>query len=171
MFVRRARGGANWLMSPCIRRIAPSASTRTLISSSVFPSAPAIGLSGQIRIYDAAGHRLVDTLDLSIPAGPDPSHRVTAPAATGIPLPASIPTSPTTTTPAVRMTPADLHDYQLITIGGLENFHFYPVIVHGNVATIYPHNHVLRYGHRYIVQIDPGVLNPARECFCGLPYG
>jgi hypothetical protein len=134
-----------------------------------FSSAPAIGLSGQIRIYDAAGHRLVDTLDMSIPAGPDPSHRVTAPAESGIPLPASIPTSPTTTTPAVRTTPADLHNYQLITIGGLENFHFYPVIVHGNVATIYPHNHALHYGHRYIVQIDPGVLNPAGSASVGFP--
>jgi pectinesterase len=35
-----------------------------------FPSAPALGNAGQIRIYDAADDRLVDTLDLSIPAGP-----------------------------------------------------------------------------------------------------
>jgi pectinesterase len=132
-----------------------------------FPSPPTIGKSGLIRIYDAGGHHLVDTLDLSIPACPDPSRRVAAPPATGIPLPASIPTSPTTTTPAVRMTPADLHDYQLTTIGGLDDFHFYPIIVHDNVATIYPHNHVLRYGHRYIVQIDRGVLNPALGGFAG----
>jgi len=132
-----------------------------------FSSAPTIGTSGQIRIYDAAGHRLVDTLDMSIPAGPDPSRRVTAPAEPGIPLPDSIPTSPTTTTPAVRMTPADLHSYQLDTIGGLENFHFYPAIVHGNVATIYPHHHVLRYGRRYIVQIDAGVLRLAEGGFAG----
>jgi len=132
-----------------------------------FSSAPTIGTSGQIRIYDAAGHRLVDTLDMSIPAGPDPSRRVTAPAGSGIPLPDSIPTSPTTTTPAVRMMPADLHNYQLATIGGLENFNFYPAIVHGNVATIYPHHHVLRYGHRYIVQIDAGVLHRAEGGFAG----
>ena len=132
-----------------------------------FPSPPTIGKSGLIRIYDAGGHHLVDTLDLSIPACPDPSRRVAAPPATGIPLPASIPTSPTTTTPAVRMTPADLHDYQLTTIGGLDDFHFYPIIVHDNAATIYPHNHVLRYGHRYIVQIDRGVLNPALGGFAG----
>lgn len=132
-----------------------------------FASAPTIGKSGQIRIYDAAGHRLVDTLDLSIPAGPDPSHRVPVTAANGVPLPASVPTSPTTTTPAVRFTPAYLHNYQLNTVGGLDNFHFYPVIVHGDVATIYPHSHVLQYGHRYIVQIDPGVLNPAGSTFAG----
>jgi pectinesterase len=127
----------------------------------MFSSPPALGKSGQIRIYDAAGHRLVDSLDLSIPAGPDPSRRVTAPVTQGIPLDASVPTSPTTTTPAVRITPGDLNSYQLTTIGGLENFHFYPVIIHGNVATIYPHSRVLQYGHKYIVQIDPGVLTPA----------
>jgi hypothetical protein len=58
----------------------------------------------------------------------------------------------------VRTTPADLHNYQLTTIGGLPDFHFYPIIVHGTVATIYFHNHALTYHHRYIVRIDPGVL-------------
>ncbi len=37
-----------------------------------FSSPPILGKSGEIRIYDAADHRLVDTLDLSIPAGPIP---------------------------------------------------------------------------------------------------
>jgi pectinesterase len=131
-----------------------------------FASAPAIGKSGEVRIYDAAGHQLVDTLDMSIAAGPDPLHRIAAPAA---PVTnANAPTSPTTTTPAVRTTPADLHNYQLTTVGGLEDFHFYPVIVHGNTATIYPHNNVLHYGHRYIVQLDPGVLTPASGTFTGV---
>ena len=147
---------------PANRAVGVNPDTHLVVT---FSSAPAIGKSGQIRIYDAGGHRLVDTLDISIPAGPDPTHRVTPPP--GIPLPDSIPTSPTTTTPAVRMTPVDLHSYQLVTIGGLDNFHFYPVIIHGNVATIYPHHHVLRYGHRYIVQIDRGVLNPADGEFAG----
>ncbi len=129
-----------------------------------FSSAPVLGKSGQIRIYDAADHRLVDTLDLSIPAGPDPSHRVTNPPVTAFVQDAA---SPTTTTPAVRTTPADLHDYQLTTIGGLADFHFYPVIIHGNVATIYPHNNMLRYSHEYIVQVDPGVLTPASGDFAG----
>jgi hypothetical protein len=129
-----------------------------------FADTPTLGQSGQIRIYDVA-HHLVDTLDMSIPAGPDPSRRV--PVTQGIALDASIPTSPTTTTPAVRVTPADLHNYQLTTVGGLEDFHFYPVILHGNVATIYPHNNVLKYGHTYIVRIDPGVLKLASGPFEG----
>ena len=120
-----------------------------------FSSAPALGKSGQIRIYDAADHHLVDTLDLAIPAGPDPSHRVAAPPATAF---VQDPASPTTTTPAVRTSPVDLHNYQLTTIGGLADFHFHPVIIHGAVATIYPHNNVLRYGREYTVQIDPGVF-------------
>lgn len=129
-----------------------------------FSAAPTLGKSGQVRIYDAADHSLVDTLDLSIPAGPDPTHRITSPPAQAID---PNPTTPTTTTPAVRTTPADLHNYQLTTIGGLADFHFYPVIIHGNVATIYLHNNVLRYHRKYIVQIDPGVLNAATGAFAG----
>ena len=132
-----------------------------------FSEPPVLGKSGQIRIYEAAGHRLIDTLDLSIPAGPDPSRRISGPPAQGIPLDPAVPTSPTTTTPAVRLTPADLHKYQLTTIGGLSDFHFYPVIIHGNLATIYLHNNVLKYQHKYSVQIDPGVLTLANGEFGG----
>ena len=49
-----------------------------------FFSAPTLGKSGLIRIYDAADHSLVDTLDLSIPAGPDPTHRFGSPPAAAI---------------------------------------------------------------------------------------
>ena len=35
-----------------------------------FGAAPRPGTSGRIRIYDASDDRLVDTLDMSIPAGP-----------------------------------------------------------------------------------------------------
>src|SRR5579864_2013110 len=132
-----------------------------------FSSPPTLGKSGQIRIYDAAGHHLVDTLDLSIPAGPDPSRRIAAQPARMTVLDPSVPTSPTTTTPAARTTPADLRDYQLTTIGGLADFHFYPVIVHGNVAAIYPHNNVLRFNHTYFVQIDSAVFTLAAGVFEG----
>ncbi len=135
-----------------------------------FSSPPTLGKSGQIRIYDAADHHVVDTLDLSIPAGPDPSRRIAAPATVTV-LDPAIATSPTTTTPAVRTTPADLHNYQLTTIGGLADFHFYPVIVHGNVATIYPHNNVLRYGYTYSVEIDSGVFSFDAGVFAGFTTG
>lgn len=129
-----------------------------------FPSPPTLGKSGRIRIYDAADHSLVDMLDLSIPAGPDPAHRAPSPPRTAF---VQDPASPTTTTPAVRTAPADLHNYQLTTIGGLPDFHFYPVIIHGHVATIYLHNNVIRYGRQYIVQIDPGVFTLASGAFAG----
>lgn len=129
-----------------------------------FDSAPAIGKTGEVRVYDAADHHLVDTLDLSIPAGPDPTHRITSPPAKDIdPAPAT----PTTTTPAVRTVPSDLHNYQLNTIGGLPDFHFFPIILHGSVATIYLHNNVLQYHHTYQVEIDPGVLTVASGAFQG----
>jgi pectinesterase len=124
-----------------------------------FASPPVMGKSGLIRVYDAANHKLVDTLDLSIAAGPDPSRRP-APVPV-IDLAPSTPTSPTTTTPAVRTTPANLHDFQLTTIGGLADFHFSPVLVRGDVATITLHSHVLQYHHRYFVRINPGVLTTA----------
>jgi len=129
-----------------------------------FDSAPTIGKSGQVRVYDAADHRLVDMLDLSIPAGPDPAHRIAPPPAKQID---QSPPTPTTTTPAVNVTPSDLHNYQLNTIGGLPNFHFYPIMVHGNVATIYLHNNVLQYHHTYEVEIDSVVVMPASGVYEG----
>lgn len=149
-----------------------------------FASAPKIGASGLVRIVDLADGRVVETLDLGLPAGPDPSRRIrpaaptagqTRAAAPATPGPraaaasaSSEPASPTTTTPAVNTTPADLHNYQLMTIGGLADFHFHPIIVHDNTATIYPHHGVLQYGHRYAVKIDASVLTTAAGDFAGM---
>jgi pectin methylesterase-like acyl-CoA thioesterase len=47
------------------------------------------------------------------------------------------------------------------TIGGLPNFKYYPVIVTGNEATIYPKNGALTYGKTYSVNIDPGAFKGA----------
>ena len=137
-----------------------------------FPSAPTIGKSGQIRIYDAADNRLVDTLDLSIPPGPTTG--VTGPPAPYTPTPYvytdAHPTNADTApgTPSGAALPTS-RDYQLTIIGGFsDGFHFYPVIVHGNVATIYPHHNLLRYGRTYYVQVDPGVLTLADGSFTGI---
>ena len=140
-----------------------------------FPSTPTLGSSGKIRIYDAADDRLVDTLDLSIPPGPTtgpgalagrvpytpvpyeykPGRRPTnADTVPGTPSGVAVPTPPT---------------HQLTIIGGFSDaFHFYPVIIRGNVATIYPHNNLLAYGRTYYVQIDPGVLTVAGGSFTGV---
>jgi hypothetical protein len=100
-----------------------------------FLSPPVLGNAGTIRIYDAVDNTLVDTLDMGIPAGPD--FRLRRPAGS----------------------PPDTQTYQLNTIGGLDGFHFYPIIVAGRTATIYPHSHMLQHNHQYIVKMDNGVLN------------
>lgn len=137
-----------------------------------FPHAPTIGKTGQIRIYDASNNRLVDTLDMSIPAGPGagsvrgPSapptsrpyeyvagHFTNANTKPGTPSGTAAPTSP---------------EYQLTIIGGFTDaFHFYPIIVHDSVATIYPHNNLLEYNKTYYVQIDPGVLETTDASYTG----
>ncbi|WP_301345574.1 pectinesterase family protein, partial [uncultured Duncaniella sp.] len=59
--------------------------------------------------------------------------------------------------------------YQLNIIGGFtDGFHFYPVIVTGNKAEIYPHNNLLQYGREYYVTIDPGVVKSADGKFRGI---
>jgi pectinesterase len=137
-----------------------------------FPSAPVLGKSGQIRIYDASDNRLVDTLDLSIPPGPTAGPG--GPAAPYTPTPyeytTAHPTNADTTpgTPSGAALPTS-REYQLTIIGGFsDGFHFYPVIIHGNVATIYPHNNLLNYNKTYYVQIDPGVLTLADGGFRGI---
>jgi len=148
-----------------------------------FPSAPTIGKSGLVRIIDASSNQVVDSLDLSIPAGP--ALRGPLPPTPNLP-PAeaaaraaqaqareAMPLGHATNATAVAGTTAnDQHparDYQLTIIGGVtQGFHFHPVIIHGNVATIYPHNNLLAYGKTYRVEIDPGVLTLADGSFRGV---
>lgn len=138
-----------------------------------FPSAPTLGKSGQIRIYDATDNKLVDTLDLGIPSGPTAS--ATGPNAPYISTPYDYnaprqATNANTTpgTPSGGAVPTS-RDYQLTIIGRFtDGFHFYPVIVHDNVATIYPHNNLLQYNKTYYVQIDPEVLSLADGSFKGV---
>ncbi|MEV4779885.1 pectinesterase family protein [Burkholderia sp. LMU1-1-1.1] len=128
-----------------------------------FTRPPVVGKSGRIRIYDAADDRLVDTLDLGIPAGP--TERTKLPAAPYLARPYAYPDGPRRTNADTRAgTPSagaerTPDSYQLTIIGGFtDGFHFHPVIVRGNTATIYPHHNLLEYGKRYYVQIDPGVI-------------
>jgi pectinesterase len=140
-----------------------------------FPSAAAIGSQGTIRIYDAADDTLVDTLDLGIPPGPTTGAGALAGRVPYSPVPYEYtPGRHLTNANTVPGTPSGVAErtpptYQLTIIGGFTDaFHFYPVIVHGNVATIYPHNNLLAYGKTYYVQIDPGVLTVAGASFSGV---
>jgi pectin methylesterase-like acyl-CoA thioesterase len=137
-----------------------------------FLSAPILGTSGQVRVYDAASNTLVDTLDLSIPAGPTTGATGPAPPYTPAPYQytSAHPTNADTTpgTPSGGAVPAS-RDYQLTIIGGFtDGFHFHPVIVHGTVATIYLHHNLLRYDRTYYVQIDPGVFRLTDGSFTGI---
>ncbi len=139
------------------------------------------GRSGKVRIYDAANDRLVDTLDLSIPPGP--TERATGPALSApylafpypyergiVPIVPIVPTNANTKpgTPSAGAEPTP-DTYQLTIIGGFtDGFHFYPIIVSGNTATIQLHHNLLEYGQSYYVLIDPGVLTVADGGFRGI---
>jgi pectinesterase len=136
-----------------------------------FRSVPVLGNSGEIRIYDASNNRLVDLLDLKIPAGPTAG--TPSPSATYSPVPyeygaghfTNANTRPGTPSGVALPTP---FNYQLTIIGGFtDGFHFYPVIVHDSTATIYLHNNLLEYGKTYYIQISPGVLTLKDNSFTG----
>jgi pectinesterase len=134
-----------------------------------FPGVPSLGTSGQIRIYDAMDNRLVDVLDLSIPPGPTMRGERAAPTTTPYEYFSGRCTNANTKpgTPSGKALPTS-DKYQLTIIGGFTDaFHFYPVIIHGNVATIYPHNNLLEYNTTYYVQIDPGVFSFNNKKFSG----
>jgi pectin methylesterase-like acyl-CoA thioesterase len=137
-----------------------------------FRSTPVLGNSGKIKVYDASNDSLVDMLDLSIPSGPTKS--TPSPDAIYTPIPykyvpghfTNANTKPGTPSGEAIPTP---DNYQLTIIGGFtDGFHFYPVIIHINTATIYPHNNLLEYNKTYYVQIDPEVLKVNDDSFKGI---
>jgi len=138
----------------------------------IFKSTPVIGDSGKIRIYDISNNHLVDVLNINIPAGPTK----TTPSLKAIytPVPYRYIKGHFTNANTKSGTPSGMalptpDNYQLTIIGGFtDGFHFYPIIVHGDTAAIYPHNNLLEYGKKYYVQIDPGVLNLKDKSFHGI---
>ncbi len=137
----------------------------------IFHSEPILGDSGKIRIYDASDDLLVDSFDLSIPPGPTVPNRERVPY-TKTPYQyvsgnfTNANTKPGTPSGGALPTP---DNYQLTIIGGFtDGFHFYPVIVHGTVATIYLHNNLLEYNKTYYVLVDPGVLELKDNSFKGI---
>ncbi len=127
-----------------------------------FAEPPVVGNNGCIRVYEEGTGRLVDCLDLSIPAGPTESRK--NPEADYTPVPYRYEASDRTNANTVPGTPSgcnrrDEGNYQLNIIGHFtDGFHFYPVIVHGKTATVYLHNNLLEYGKSYYVTMDEGVL-------------
>lgn len=140
--------------------------------SITFPSAPALGKEGVIRIFDAATGEQVDSLDLSIPAGP--TGRTTAPKAPYTLEPYNYNRPRQTNATCTPGTPSgtaarDTSRYQLTIIGGFtDGFHFHPVIIHGNRAEIYPHNNLLEYGREYYVTVPASAFTLAKGKFKGI---
>lgn len=125
---------------------------------------PAAGTSGMIRIIDLSTGEVADSLDMSIPAGPVESTKLPKALYTLKPYVYTNPTERPTNRNTIPGTPSgtavqDTSRYQRTIIGGFTDaFHFYPIIVHGNRAEIYPHNNMLDYGHTYGVEITKGAL-------------
>jgi pectin methylesterase-like acyl-CoA thioesterase len=53
-------------------------------------------------------------------------------------------------------------------IGGLPDYQYYPVIIAGNEATIFPRNGALAYGRTYYVTIDAGVFKDGAAAYAGI---
>jgi hypothetical protein len=129
-----------------------------------FSEEPILGSHGQIRVYDASDNKLVDLLDMSIPAGPKTTGNRTKNVQPYTRIPYKYVSDNFTNANTKPGTPSGLAQatsdtFQLNIIGRFTDaFHFYPVIIHNNVATVYLHNNLLEYNKTYYVQIDPGVL-------------
>lgn len=54
------------------------------------------------------------------------------------------------------------------TIGGEPGYRYYPVILSGRQATIYPRNGALKYHHTYYVTIDRGVFSDGSDAYAAL---
>jgi pectin methylesterase-like acyl-CoA thioesterase len=138
-----------------------------------FDSKVTVGNKGFIKIFDNKTGELVDVLDMSIPAGPTIGQPVN-PDATYTTVPYKYVSKKINNVNTIPGTPSginkkDTSRFQRTIIGGFsDGFHFYPVIVHENKATIYLHNNILEYGHSYYVIIDDGVITTADGHFHGL---
>ncbi len=128
-----------------------------------FTDSPTIGEKGCIKVYEEGSNRLVDCLDLSIPAGPTEKRK--NPKATYTPIPYEYKATNHTNANTKPGTPSGCNQpentpYQLTIIGHFtDGFHFYPIIIHDKTATIYLHHNLLEYGKNYYVTIDEGVLS------------
>jgi len=128
--------------------LAPASLLPAAGADGVFPDQPltltfnediAAGLSGAIRIYDAASPGTpVDTIDFTAAAA-----RLSS--ASQLPLPV-----------------------QSQTIGGQAGLNYYPVLISGATLTIRPRNGTLAYGRTYYVTIDEGaILDGTGAAFAG----
>lgn len=118
----------------------------------VFDQTVKTGSKGIITVTDKTTRKVVDRIDMSIPAGPTEGQPKN-PNAVYTPVPYIYKVENVTNRNTRPGTPSgaakeDKRKYQKTIIGGFSDaFHFYPVICHGNKATIYLHNNMLECGH------------------------
>ena len=124
-----------------------------------------IGQKGYVCVFDKKSGKLVDRLDLSIPAGPTSgTPKTTGVVAQYTPVPYVYKSQHITNRNTKAGTPSgvnawDTGRYQLDIIGGFsDGFHFYPIITKDRQLTIYLHHNMLDYGHEYYVTIDKNVI-------------
>ncbi|MGQ7944607.1 pectinesterase family protein [Flavobacterium sp. WC2509] len=121
-----------------------------------FNSIPNLHNKGKIRIYDASNNTLVDELDLSIAPGPK-NTRTPAPYDKFV-----YSYMPDSTYTSHKEDLNTAHKYHLNYVGGakpIDTYHFYPVLIDGNTALIYPHNNHLTYNKTYYIVVDSGVFS------------
>jgi pectinesterase len=139
-----------------------------------FGTEPILGSHGQIRIYDASNDKLIDMLDLSIPAGPSNASNRGKNVQPYTTIPYTYVSDNFTNANTKPGTPSgtalmNSDTFQLNIIGRFTDaFHFYPMIIHNKTATIYLHNNLLQYGKTYYAQLDPGVLSLKDGKFKGI---
>lgn len=141
----------------------------------VFANTPKLGNKGFVRIFDAETNKIVDSLDLSIPAGPTTISNERKQGGVYSPTPYPYLSTNFTNANTTPGTPSGLAmkdtatNYQLNIIGRFTDaFHFYPIIIRDNTATIYLHNNILEYGKTYYVTIDKGVITTVDGKFQGI---
>lgn len=118
-----------------------------------FDETPQIGATGFIRVHDTQTGELVDEIDMSIAPSPLPEGRY--------------PPKSVQKDRVALGRDSTMSDYQVNTIGGVD-FHFHPIRVHDNTATIKLHNNRLKYDRDYEVTIDDGVLITPGQGFDGI---
>lgn len=122
-----------------------------------------VGSKGLVTVLDKTTNKIVDRINMAIPAGPTEGQPKN-PNAVYTPVPYVYKVENVTNRNTRPGTPSgaakeDKRRYQKTIIGGFSDaFHFYPVICHGNKATIYLHNNMLDYGHEYEIKIGKGVV-------------
>jgi pectin methylesterase-like acyl-CoA thioesterase len=147
MMLATARGAdvLSMFPSPGATGVCPDTSLKIVLPASI-----RLGSAGKIHVFDASNNAEVERIDLTAPP----------PASAPPPAPGG---RPTTGRDVARMPPDRAAPPRVKSIGALTNYHYYPVIVAGDTAEIFPAPGALTYGKTYYVTIDPGFFRDGEK--------